>query len=151
MDPYLVSVTVTYGKVVACLSCPVGSGAGWGIDHQIIPLTRESAMLKIDSNEREYCLPCADTNEIEGVIVDRAGTCVICSPEREGKIHKCAECGDVTLDKGYKAQDSFHGLQYLCSQDCVDGYEGWWCDTCGLLHDHGTTMESDNSCQKEGE
>jgi hypothetical protein len=42
-------------------------------------------MLKIDSNEREYCLPCADTNEIEGVIVDRAGDCVICSPEREGE------------------------------------------------------------------
>ena len=69
--------------------------------------------------------------------------------EKEGEIHKCAECGDVTLDKGYKAQDSFYGLQYLCSQDCVDGYEGWYCDTCKLLHDHGTTMESDNSCRKE--
>lgn len=42
-------------------------------------------MLKIDSNEREYCLPCADTNEVEGVIVDRAGTCVTCLCEREGE------------------------------------------------------------------
>jgi len=65
------------------------------------------------------------------------------------EIHKCAECGNVTEDKGYKVQDSFYGLQYLCSQDCVDIYEGWWCDTCLLLHDHDTTMESDNSCQKE--
>ena len=70
--------------MVACLSCPVGSGAGWGIDHYSTN-ERESIMLKIDSNEREYCLPCADTNEIEGVIVDRAGDCVICSPEREGE------------------------------------------------------------------
>jgi hypothetical protein len=68
-----------------------------------------------------------------------------------GEIHKCAECSNMTEDMGYKVQDSFHGLQYLCSQDCVDTYEGWWCDTCDLLHDHGTTMESDNSCQRESE
>ena len=65
------------------------------------------------------------------------------------EIHKCAECGNMTEDMGYKVQDSFHGLQYICSQDCVDTYEGWWCDTCDLLHDHVTTMESDNSCEKE--
>ena len=29
----LLPVMVTYRKVVACLSCPVGSGTGWGIDH----------------------------------------------------------------------------------------------------------------------
>ena len=40
MDPYLVSVTVTYGKVVACLSSLVGSGRGRGIDHYS-GLTRE--------------------------------------------------------------------------------------------------------------
>jgi hypothetical protein len=103
-------------------------------------------MLKIDSNEREYCLPCADTNEIEGVIVDRAGACVICSPEREGK---CAVCGSNTDSKFGKVKDSHYGIQFVCELACWDSYEGWYCDTCKLLHDHGTTMESDNSCQKE--
>jgi|LakMenEpi03Aug12_release.lakeMendotaPanAssembly.Ray.scaffolds.fasta_scaffold3479368_1 hypothetical protein len=40
-------------------------------------------MLKVDEIEQEYCLPCADSNEIEGVIVDRAGVCVACKSERE--------------------------------------------------------------------
>jgi len=46
---------------------------------------RERVMLKVDSNEREYCLPCADTGEIEGVLVERAGICVICLQERESE------------------------------------------------------------------
>jgi hypothetical protein len=35
-------------------------------------------MLKVDSNEREICLPCADTLEVEGVIVEREGVCLEC-------------------------------------------------------------------------
>ena len=111
-------------------------------------------MLKIDEIGQEHCLPCADTNEVEGVIVDRAGTCVICLCERESESNECAVCGSDKVNEKPKIKDSFHGLQYLCDDDekgCWDTYEGWYCDTCGLLHDHGTTMESDNSCQKEGE
>jgi hypothetical protein len=35
-------------------------------------------MLKVDSIGREYCLPCADSLEVEGVIVERDGSCVEC-------------------------------------------------------------------------
>jgi hypothetical protein len=35
-------------------------------------------MLKIDTIGQEYCLPCADSLEIEGVIVERAGDCIEC-------------------------------------------------------------------------
>ena len=42
-------------------------------------------MLKIDTIGREWCLPCADTNEVEGVIVDRAGDCVNCSESSNSK------------------------------------------------------------------
>lgn len=38
----LLPVTVTYGKVVDCLSFPVGSGRGRGIDHYS-KVTRERA------------------------------------------------------------------------------------------------------------
>ncbi len=41
-------------------------------------------MIKINSIGQEYCLTCAD--EIEGVIVDRGGVCVVCGIEREGEI-----------------------------------------------------------------
>ena len=40
-------------------------------------------MIKIDTVGQEYCLPCSD--EIDGVIVERGGVCVICNVEREGK------------------------------------------------------------------
>lgn len=40
-------------------------------------------MIKVDTIEREYCLPCADSLEVEGVIVEREGACVNC--EREGE------------------------------------------------------------------
>ena len=40
-------------------------------------------MIKIDAVGQEYCLPCSD--EIEGVIVERDGVCVICKAEREGE------------------------------------------------------------------
>jgi len=104
------------------------------------------------------CPNCADNPLYQGLLTTAEGegypegyTCADCNATigKESEIHKCAECGNMTEDMGYKVQDSFHGLQYLCSQDCVDTYEGWWCDTCDLLHDHDTTMESDNSCQKE--
>ena len=74
--------------------------------------------------------------------------------EKEGEIHKCAVCDSDKVNEKPKIKDSFHGLQYLCDDDekgCWDSYEGWYCDTCKLLHDHDTTMESDNSCRKEGE
>jgi len=35
-------------------------------------------MLKVDSIGREYCLSCADSLEVEGVIVEREGNCVVC-------------------------------------------------------------------------
>lgn len=35
-------------------------------------------MIKVDSIGTEYCLPCADSTEVEGVIVDREGDCVNC-------------------------------------------------------------------------
>ena len=35
-------------------------------------------MLKVDSIGQEFCLPCADSLEVEGVIVEREGDCVEC-------------------------------------------------------------------------
>jgi hypothetical protein len=35
-------------------------------------------MLKVDSIGQEFCLPCADSLDIEGVIVEREGACVEC-------------------------------------------------------------------------
>lgn len=75
-------------------------------------------MLKIDSNEREYCLPCADTNEVEGVIVDRAGTCVICLCEREGECDKCASSYELS-DKDNRCGDCGN-----CSDCCTHEREG---------------------------
>jgi len=69
-------------------------------------------------------------------------------------INKCAVCDSDKVTEHPKVKDSFYGLQYLCDDDergCWDSYEGWYCDTCKLLHDHDTTMESDNSCQRESE
>jgi hypothetical protein len=43
---------------------------------------RARTMIKVDEIGQEYCLPCADTDEVEGVIVDRAGVCVACKNER---------------------------------------------------------------------
>ena len=40
-------------------------------------------MIKIDTVGQEYCLPCAD--DIEGVIVERGGVCIVCKQEREGE------------------------------------------------------------------
>lgn len=39
-------------------------------------------MIKIDTIGREWCLPCADGLEIEGVIVEREGECLGCERER---------------------------------------------------------------------
>ena len=66
------------------------------------------------------------------------------------EVNKCAVCDSDKVTEHPKIKDSFYGLQYLCDDDekgCWDSYEGWYCDTCLLLHDHATTMESDNSCQ----
>jgi len=35
-------------------------------------------MLKVDSIGQEFCLPCADSLGVEGVIVEREGNCVEC-------------------------------------------------------------------------
>ena len=40
-------------------------------------------MIKVDREGQEYCLPCADSLEVEGAIVEREGACVNC--EGEGK------------------------------------------------------------------
>ena len=40
-------------------------------------------MIKVDSQEQEFCLPCADTLEVEGVIVEREGECLECAVEGE--------------------------------------------------------------------
>ena len=71
--------------------------------------------------------------------------------EKESESNECAVCGSNTDSKFGKVKDSHYGIQFVCELACWDSYEGWYCDTCKLLHDHGTTMESDNSCQKEGE
>ena len=39
-------------------------------------------MLKIDTMGREWCLPCSDSLEVEGVIVEREGECLGCERER---------------------------------------------------------------------
>ena len=39
-------------------------------------------MIKIDTIGREWCLPCADSLEVEGVIVEREGECLECERER---------------------------------------------------------------------
>ena len=41
-------------------------------------------MIKVDSIGQEYCLPCADSLEVEGVIVERESACVKCECEGEG-------------------------------------------------------------------
>lgn len=36
-------------------------------------------MIKVDSIGQEYCLPCGDRLEVEGVIVEREGDCIECT------------------------------------------------------------------------
>jgi len=36
-------------------------------------------MIKVNSIGEEYCLPCADILQIEGVIVEREGECLFCA------------------------------------------------------------------------
>ena len=50
-------------------------------------------MIKIDGEGREYCLPCAD--DIEGIIVERGGVCVICKAEREGELPATVAGGNL--------------------------------------------------------
>ena len=47
-------------------------------------------MIKINATGQEYCLPCAD--DIEGVIVERGGVCVICEAERVSELVLCGDC-----------------------------------------------------------
>ena len=42
-------------------------------------------MIKVDGAGVEYCLPCADAREVEGVIVEREGDCVNCEYPMESK------------------------------------------------------------------
>jgi hypothetical protein len=39
-------------------------------------------MIKVDSIGQEFCLPCADSLEVEGVIVEREGSCEECEVTR---------------------------------------------------------------------
>ena len=39
-------------------------------------------MLKVDSIGQEFCLPCADSLEVEGVIVEREGACNECEGDK---------------------------------------------------------------------
>jgi hypothetical protein len=39
-------------------------------------------MLKVDSIGQEFCLPCADSLEVEGVIVEREGACAECEGDK---------------------------------------------------------------------
>jgi hypothetical protein len=49
----------------------------------------------------------------------------------------CAECGKPT-DGTVKIRDSYYGEQSLCSGECWDAYDGYYCDRCELLHDWDT-------------
>lgn len=40
-------------------------------------------MIKVDSIGQEFCLPCADALEVDGVIVEREGSCLECAGEGE--------------------------------------------------------------------
>ena len=40
-------------------------------------------MIKVDTIGQEFCLPCADTLEVDGVIVEREGSCLECAIEGE--------------------------------------------------------------------
>ena len=42
-------------------------------------------MIKVDTIGQEFCLPCADTLEVEGVIVEREGVCLECEREQGGE------------------------------------------------------------------
>ena len=42
-------------------------------------------MFKVDSIDQEFCLPCADTLKVEGVIVGREGECLACKSTIEGE------------------------------------------------------------------
>ena len=53
------------------------------------------AMIKIDTIGREWCLPCADRLEVEGVIVEREGECLGC--EREGAILEIANSASKVI------------------------------------------------------
>jgi hypothetical protein len=50
-------------------------------------------MIKVDSIEREFCLPCADKLEIEGVIVEREGECLECKPLCGDHLVPVKDCG----------------------------------------------------------
>ena len=45
-------------------------------------------MLKIDTIGREWCLPCADSLDVDGVIVERDGECLGCERKRLGRTTK---------------------------------------------------------------
>lgn len=42
-------------------------------------------MIKVDTVGKEFCLPCADLLEVEGVIVGREGECLECKLAIEGE------------------------------------------------------------------
>jgi hypothetical protein len=42
-------------------------------------------MIKVDTIGQEFCLPCSDTLEVEGVIAGREGVCLECERVIEGE------------------------------------------------------------------
>jgi hypothetical protein len=80
-------------------------------------------MLKVDSIGQEYCLPCADSLEVEGVIVERDSSCDKCTLEREREIagakqdiHGRYYVQDSEGYRSYGYRTHFSGL-YVCYTD----------------------------------
>jgi transcription elongation factor Elf1 len=71
-------------------------------------------MIKVDSQGREFCLPCADKLEIEGVIVERGGSCIECA-------NTCADCDAVT-----KVTIEPYGTSHMATIECPN---------CGVSYD----------------
>ncbi len=85
-------------------------------------------MIKIDSEGAEFCLPCADTLEIEGVIVEREGVCLECERGRgQMPLEKvwgyreglCAWCLDKKATKEYEGDqpsDMGKAMYQVCTK-----------------------------------
>jgi hypothetical protein len=73
------------------LVCTIGGTTGRALLNKLPPMVDTyglllgrgvRVMIKIDTIGREWCLPCADSLEVEGVIVEREGECLGCERER---------------------------------------------------------------------
>ena len=71
-------------------------------------------MIKVDSQGREFCLPCADTLDVEGVIVEREGSCIEC----ESTCDDCDAVIKVTIEP--------YGTGHMATIECPN---------CGVSYD----------------